>query len=51
MVEYYCPFHKSDDIAQMVEGQTVEPEAPVSNPATGNFFRAMLQRVTSDRVF
>ena len=41
----------SDEIAQMVEQRTVEPAVPGSNPATGEFFCAMLQRVTSDRVY
>ena len=37
------------EIAQ--EWWTVELKAPGSNPAPGEFFRAMLQRVTSDRVY
>ena len=40
-----------DEMAQMVERWTVEPENLGSNPATGEFFRAMLQRVTNDRVY
>ena len=40
-----------DEIAQMVKRQTVVPEDPGSNPAAGKFFRAMLQRVTSNRVY
>ena len=34
----------------MAVRQTVEPEAPGSNQAAGEFFRAMQQRVTSYRV-
>ena len=45
------PLHpQGDEIAQMVERRTVEPEAAGSNPAARNFFHAMLQQVTSDRV-
>ena len=39
---------KCDDMAQMVERQTVELEVLGLNPATGKFFWAMLQHVTSD---
>ena len=38
-----------DEIAQMVERWTVELEVPGSNPATSQFFHAMLQRVTRKR--
>ena len=40
-----------NEIAQMVEQRTVEPEVPGSNPATGTFFCAMVQHVKSDRVY
>ena len=40
-----------DSIAQMVERRRVEPEAPGSNPAAGEFFCNMLQHVTSDREY
>ena len=39
------------ELAQMVEQQTVEPEALGSNPAAGEFYCTMLQRSTSDRVY
>ena len=35
----------------MVELRIVEPEAPGSNPTAYVFFSAMLQHVTSDRVY
>ena len=41
----------SDEIAQMVEQQTVVPEVSGSNPATGEIFCAMLQHSTSNRVY
>ena len=39
------------EIAQMVERQTVEPNASGSNRAAGKFFHAILQYVTRDRVY
>ena len=36
-----------DEIAQMLERRIVEPEVPDSNPPSGKFFCAVLQRVTS----
>ena len=39
-----------DEIAQMVEQRTVEPEDPGSNLAAVEFFLVMLQHVASDRV-
>ena len=44
------PTMNNDEIAQMVERRTVEPEVLFSSPAAGEFFCAMLQHVTSDRV-
>ena len=40
-----------DEIAQMVEWWRMKLEAPGSNPATNEFVHAMLQRVTSHRVY
>ena len=40
-----------DEIAQIVERRIVELVVPGSNPAAGEFFRTMLQRVTSHRVY
>ena len=40
-----------DEIAQMIERRTVELEVLGSNPIAGEFFHAMLQHVTSDRVY
>ena len=39
-----------NEIAQMVERRTVEPEVLDSNPVTGTFFWSMVQQVKSDRV-
>ena len=55
VIAYSCIFvrfvtmaRKRDDMAQVVEQGTAELEVPGLNPATGEFFCGMLQRVTSN---